>query len=60
MIGHEMRAYRARHNMTQEEFAERAGISIMTVSALERCMQEPRAMTLGKIRRVLDEAKSEE
>lgn len=42
-----LRALRAAANLTQEELAERAGLSAQAIGALERGRRKPRASTLG-------------
>lgn len=41
--------YRAMHNISQEEFARRCGLSKQTVYAVENSIQEPSKITKEKI-----------
>ena len=50
-----MLTYRAKHRMTQRDFAEKAGISLQTVCSVENARQTPTKITLEKIRLVLEE-----
>ena len=54
-----MLAYRAKYNLSQEEFAERAQLSLMTVNAVENSRRTPTALTRAKIERVLEDKKEE-
>lgn len=49
--------YRAVHNISQEEFAKRCGLSKQTVYAVENSIQEPSKITREKIRLVIEEEK---
>ena len=46
--------YRAIHNVSQEEFAKRCGLSKQTVYAVENGIQEPSKITREKIIIVLE------
>lgn len=50
----EMIAYRARNSMTQAQFAERCGLSTMTINAIENGKQSATALTREKIRQVVE------
>lgn len=45
--------YRAKHDMTLQEFADKCKISIMTASYVERGLQKPNRLTTKKIMLVL-------
>ena len=45
--------YRAKNNISLQEFAERCKISIMTASYIERGLQKPNRLTTKKIMLVL-------
>ena len=45
--------YRARHNISMKEFAERAHLSLQTVHYVERGLQKPNRLTTKKILLVL-------
>ena len=49
MLCEKMVAYRARHNMTQEEFAKMVGLSIATVVNVETGRRGPNKTTRIKI-----------
>ncbi|MFD5041945.1 helix-turn-helix domain-containing protein [Streptomyces sp. NPDC058377] len=53
-LGAQIRARRMRQNMTQEQLAERAGISRDTVQRIERAANNPRLTDLLRIARALD------
>lgn len=45
--------YRARHNISMKEFAERCKISLQTAMYVERGLQKPGRLTVKKIMLVL-------
>lgn len=47
--------YRAKHNLSQLEFAKLCKISQQTACNVENCVQEPSKMTLQKILNVIGE-----
>ena len=51
----EMIRYRAKENISQEEFAKRCGLSKQTVYCVENGIQEPSKITREKIRLVLED-----
>ena len=53
-LAERMVQYRAKHSLNQAKFAELCGVSVMTVSYVERGLQKPTALTEAKIRIVLD------
>jgi transcriptional regulator with XRE-family HTH domain len=53
-IGENLRALRTRRLLTQEELAEKAGVSAATVVNVERNNQEPHFRTIRKLARALD------
>lgn len=46
--------YRAKYGLSQTKMAERCGITMMTLSNIEREIQKPSRLTVAKIERVLD------
>ena len=54
-LGEKMIRYRAKHRMTQEEFSKLAGISIQTISYIEREKQAPSRITKAKIEMIIEE-----
>jgi transcriptional regulator with XRE-family HTH domain len=53
-IGDNLKVVRTRRLLTQEELAERAGISPATVVNVERNNQEPHFRTIRKLAEALD------
>ncbi len=53
-IGEKLREARTRRLLTQEELAEKAGISAATVVNIERNNQEPHFRTIRKLAKALD------
>lgn len=53
-LANKMLVYRAKHRMSQKEFAELVGLSTMTVNSIESGRQTPSALTKTKIMLVLD------
>lgn len=49
LISARIKELRLRHNLTQEEFAEKIGISINGLSNIERNRYQPTAATIDKI-----------
>jgi len=47
--------YRARHNISQEDFANRCHMNVMTINSIENHKRKPTRLTIGKIERVLKE-----
>lgn len=54
-LGDRILQYRARHNMSQEDFANRAQVNVMTISAVENGKRSHTRLTLSKIENVLRE-----
>lgn len=52
--------YRAKYRLTQKELAEQCGVSTMTISNVERNIQEPNRVTLTKILMVVGEGEKNE
>jgi len=48
-----MLEYRARHDMSMREFAEKCNLSIQTINYVEKGLQKPSRLTLKKIMLVL-------
>ncbi len=53
-IGEQLKAARTRRLLTQEELAEKAGVSAATVVNIERDNQEPHFRTIRKLAKALD------
>ena len=53
-IGEKLKETRTRRLMTQEELAERAGVSHSTVVNIERDQAEPHFRTIRKLAKALD------
>lgn len=47
--------YRARHNLSQEEFANRCQLNVMTINSIETGKRMPTQLTTTKIELVLNE-----
>ena len=45
--------YRARHNMSQEDFANLAQVNVMTINTIETGKRKPTQLTEAKIEMVL-------
>lgn len=45
--------YRARHNMSQEDFANEAQVNVMTINTIETGKRKPTQLTEAKIEMVL-------
>ena len=54
-IGKKILRYRAKHRISQREFANLCGLSVMTVNYIENGLQDPSKITLEKIKIVLEE-----
>jgi transcriptional regulator with XRE-family HTH domain len=53
-IGEKLKEARTRRLLTQEELAEKAGISAATIVNIERNNQEPHFRTIRKLAKALD------
>jgi transcriptional regulator with XRE-family HTH domain len=53
-IGQQLKNARTRRLLTQEELAEKAGVSAATVVNIERDNQEPQFRTIRKLAKALD------
>jgi transcriptional regulator with XRE-family HTH domain len=53
-VGQQLKAIRTRRLLTQEELAERAGVSAATVVNVERNKQEPHFRTIRKLAKALN------
>lgn len=54
-----MTLYRAKHRLSQTEFAKKCGLTVQTVCSIETEQQSPSRVTLAKIMLVLDSDKEE-
>lgn len=52
-LGEQVLEYRARHNISQEDFANLAKLNVMTVNAIENNKYNPTKLTVRKIEIVL-------
>lgn len=50
--------YRAAHDLSQAEFAERCKLSLQTVNSIENGLQSPSKLTVAKIELVLNQDES--
>ncbi len=46
--------YRAKHRLSQRQFAEKCGLSLQTVNNIETGIAEPTRVTVAKIMLVID------
>lgn len=53
-LGERMVRYRAKERISQSELARRCGITLQTVSNVERGIQDPSRVTVQKIELVID------
>jgi transcriptional regulator with XRE-family HTH domain len=53
-VGEKLKQLRTRRLLTQEELAEKAGVSAATVVNVERNNQEPHFRTIRKLAKALD------
>jgi transcriptional regulator with XRE-family HTH domain len=53
-IGENLKALRTRRLLTQDELAERAGVSQSTIANIERDNAEPQFRTIRKLAKALD------
>lgn len=53
-------SYRAKHNLSQIEFASLCKVTGQTISNIERGVQDPSKLTLAKILDIIDGEKKEE
>jgi transcriptional regulator with XRE-family HTH domain len=53
-VGEKLKQIRTRRLLTQEELAEKAGVSAATVVNVERNNQEPHFRTIRKLAKALD------
>lgn len=54
-LGERILEYRARHNISQEDFANLARVNVMTINSAENEKRKPTKLTTMKIERVLRE-----
>ena len=59
-LGERIIRYRAKHNMTQVQFANKAGLSTQTIYLIESELQRPKKITVAKINLLLDEDEGKE
>jgi len=54
-LGRRIVDYRAKHNISQEDFANLCQVNVMTINSVENGKRKPTKLTIGKIERVLRE-----
>lgn len=54
-MGEKIKEYRIKHLLTQRDFAEMCGLSVVTINQIERGAQEPSLLSKAKIERILEE-----
>lgn len=54
-LGERILNYRARYNISQEDFANRAKVNVMTINSIENGKRKPTRLTMSKIEIVLRE-----
>jgi DNA-binding XRE family transcriptional regulator len=59
-LGKRILEYRARHDMTQEEFAIKARLNVMTVNTIENGKRKPTKLTHMKIEQIIKEDEQNE
>lgn len=53
MLGERILEYRARHNLSQEDFANLVQVNVMTINAIENNKRQPLKTTAMKIEMIL-------
>lgn len=59
-LGKSIVTYRAKHNLSQKEFAKKVGLSTQTIYMIEANLQTPTKVTTEKIILVLEEDEQNE
>lgn len=59
-LGRRMLEYRAAHDMSQEEFAIKARLNVMTVNTIENGKRKPTKLTRMKIEQIMKEDEQNE
>lgn len=54
MLAQQIKVFRAKNNMTQEDLAKASGISPCAIALIENCKKKPRVATLVKISEALN------
>lgn len=54
-LGERIIKYRAKERISQQEFADRVGVTKQTIYAIEKGIQEPSKVTIAKIELVIGE-----
>lgn len=57
-LGDKILEYRARHNMSQEDFANLVQVNVMTINAIENNKREPLRTTAKKIEMIIKESEN--
>ncbi len=56
-LGEKILEYRARHGLSQEEFANLVQVNVMTINAIENGKRKPLRITIKRIEMILQEDK---
>lgn len=57
-LGEQILEYRAKHNLSQEEFANLVQVNVMTINAIENNKRNPLRTTAKKIEMIMKESKN--
>jgi len=57
-LGERILEYRARHNLSQEEFANLVQVNVMTINAIENNKRKPLRKTAKKIEMIIKESEN--
>lgn len=59
MLGEKILEYRARHGMSQEDFANLVHVNVMTINAIENNRRTPMKATVKKIEMIIEKETEE-
>ena len=57
-LGEQILEYRAKHNLSQEEFANLVQVNVMTINAIENDKRTPLRTTAKKIEMIIKESEN--
>jgi len=57
-LGERILEYRAKHNLSQEEFANLVQVNVMTINAIENNKRKPLRTTAKKIEMIMKESEN--
>lgn len=57
-LGEQILEYRAKHNLSQEEFANLVQVNVMTINAIENNKRTPLRTTAKKIEMIMKESEN--